>query len=84
MVGAGLGVTLIPEMAVSVETRSASVSVTHFDAPQPSRTVGMIWRRTNPLASQLQQIAEDIGRCALALRGPGDPGEDGLTVSPLL
>ena len=27
MVGAGIGVTLIPEMAVAVETRSASVSV---------------------------------------------------------
>jgi LysR family hydrogen peroxide-inducible transcriptional activator len=33
MVSAGIGVTLIPEMAVSVETRSASVSVTRFRDP---------------------------------------------------
>jgi LysR family hydrogen peroxide-inducible transcriptional activator len=33
MVGAGLGVTLIPEMAVDIETRSADVSVDGFDAP---------------------------------------------------
>ena len=49
MVGAGMGVTLIPEMAVAVETRSASVSVARFKKPQPSRTIGMIWRKTSPL-----------------------------------
>ena len=46
MVSAGIGVTLIPEMAVAVETRSASVSVARFKNPQPSRTIGMIWRKT--------------------------------------
>ncbi|MDE0852490.1 LysR substrate-binding domain-containing protein, partial [Yoonia sp.] len=38
LVGAGIGVTLIPEMALSVETRSAPVCVSHFAAPKPSRT----------------------------------------------
>lgn len=68
MVGAGIGVTLIPEMAVPVETRSASVSVARFDAPQPSRTVGMIWRRTSPLAKQLTQIAYLVRHSAETLR----------------
>ncbi len=58
MVGAGIGVTLIPEMAVQVETRSAPVSIGRFAEPQPKRTVGMIWRKTNPLAGQLRQVAE--------------------------
>ena len=60
MVGAGIGVTLIPEMAVAVETRSASVSVARFKNPQPSRTIGMVWRKTSPLARQLQQISEVV------------------------
>jgi LysR family hydrogen peroxide-inducible transcriptional activator len=60
MVGAGIGVTLIPEMAVAVETRSAPVSVARFKNPQPSRTIGMVWRRTSPLARQLQQISEVV------------------------
>lgn len=60
MVSAGIGVTLIPEMAVAVETRSASVSVAHFNEPQPSRTIGMVWRKTNPLAKQLLQISEIV------------------------
>ena len=58
MVGAGIGVTLIPEMAVPIETRSASVSVARLPKPQPSRTVGMVWRNTNPLANHLTDIAE--------------------------
>jgi LysR family transcriptional regulator, hydrogen peroxide-inducible genes activator len=60
MVGAGIGVTLIPEMAVTVETRSAPVSVARFKNPQPSRTIGMVWRKTSPLARQLQQISEVV------------------------
>src|ERR1700758_3222425 len=60
MVGAGIGVTLIPEMAVEVETRSAPVSVARFRNPQPSRIIGMVWRRSSPLARQLQQISEVV------------------------
>lgn len=60
MVGAGIGVTLIPEMAVPVETRSAPVAVTAFPDPQPRRSLGMVWRRSSPLAPQLRQIAEVV------------------------
>ena len=56
MVGAGMGLTLIPEMAQALETRSADVSVARFPAPGPSRTIGMVWRATNPLSDQLMQI----------------------------
>src|SRR6478735_1634295 len=68
MVGAGIGVTLIPEMAVGVETRSATVSIARFKDPQPSRTIGMVWRKTSPLAGQLQQITEVVCLAADALR----------------
>lgn len=64
MVDAGLGVTLIPEMAVPVETRSASVCVTRFDEPQPTRTIGMVWRKTSPLSRQFEQIAETVRNSA--------------------
>jgi LysR family transcriptional regulator, hydrogen peroxide-inducible genes activator len=74
MVSAGIGVTLIPEMAVAVETRSASVSVARFKKPQPSRTVGMIWRKTSPLARQLLQISEVVCLSAEALRKQHAPG----------
>ena len=73
MVGAGLGVTLIPEMAVEVETRSAAVAVAHFDEPQPSRTIGMIWRSTNPLVKQFLQVSEAVRLSAEALRKKNTP-----------
>jgi LysR family transcriptional regulator, hydrogen peroxide-inducible genes activator len=69
MVSAGIGVTLIPEMAVPVETRSASVSVARFKNPQPLRTIGMIWRKTSPLARQLLQISEVVCLSAGKARG---------------
>ncbi len=79
MVSAGIGVTLIPEMAVAVETRSASVSVARFENPKPSRTIGMIWRRTSPLANQLLQISEVVRRSAAALRKQQKPQQKSAT-----
>lgn len=69
MVSAGIGVTLIPDMAVPVETRSASVSVTRFNDPRPTRSVGMVWRKSSPLAQGLEQVAELVRETALSLRG---------------
>jgi LysR family hydrogen peroxide-inducible transcriptional activator len=62
MVGAGIGVTLIPDMAVPIETRSAPVSVVRLASPRPSRTIGLVWRKTNPLADQLTSISDIIRR----------------------
>jgi LysR family hydrogen peroxide-inducible transcriptional activator len=58
MVAAGIGVTLIPQMAVAVETASAPVITQRFADPEPSRTIGMVWRRSSPLSAQLGNIAE--------------------------
>ena len=85
MVGAGIGVTLIPEMAVEVETRSASVSVVRFKNPQPSRTIGMVWRKTNPLARQLEQISEVVclsaGKARLARPRPASSRPERVSLS---
>jgi LysR family hydrogen peroxide-inducible transcriptional activator len=67
MVSAGIGVTLIPQMAVPVETRSAAVAITRFRSPRPARTIGMVWRKTNPIAPQLRQIAEVVRQAGEAL-----------------
>lgn len=72
LVAAGIGVTLIPDMAVAVETRSAAVSIARFKAPYPSRTIGMVWRKSSPLATQLLQIAEVVRASAVTMRGKSD------------
>ncbi len=68
MVGVGVGVTLLPEMAVAVETSSAAVSVARFVAPAPSRKIGMIWRKTSPLTAQLMQVCDVVTQSAASLR----------------
>ncbi|WP_422018937.1 hydrogen peroxide-inducible genes activator [Roseibium sp.] len=64
MVNAGMGVTFIPEMAVPVETRSADVAVSRFEPPEPARTLGMVWRKSSPLASQLTEIVDLVREAA--------------------
>lgn len=65
MVGAEIGITLIPEIALPMEARSVGVSFARLPSPAPARTIGMIWRRSNPLAEELRHIAGTIARLDL-------------------
>ncbi len=69
MVSAGIGVTMIPEIAVPIETKVTSVSVPASKNPQLSRTIVMIWRKSSPLTDQLMQISEVVCLSAEGLRG---------------
>ncbi|MCU0827761.1 MAG: LysR substrate-binding domain-containing protein [Tabrizicola sp.] len=60
MVAAGIGVTLIPEMASPLETRSTGVAVERLAAPRPGRTIGFVWRRSSPLADHYRALAETL------------------------
>lgn len=77
MVGAGIGVTLIPQMAVAIETRSAAVSVSRLPLPRPSRTLGIVWRRANPLAPQLADVAEVLRAAGLGPQAIQTPARVG-------
>lgn len=65
MVGVGIGVTLIPQMAVYAETRSSSVCVSRLARPRPSRRIGMVWRKTNPLSAQFALIGDIVREAGL-------------------
>ena len=56
MVSSGIGITLIPEIAVPFETRSTKVSVSRFNQQKPKRTIGLVWRKSNPLTQQFNEI----------------------------
>lgn len=60
MVSVGMGVTLLPEMSVAFERRNAAIDVVAFNAPQPSRTIGMVWRKTHPLRQQFERLAKTL------------------------
>lgn len=77
LVAAGHGVTLIPEMAVAVETRLAGVAATRFPAPEPRRRIGMVWRRTSPYGADLEAAAQTARGAARALL-PGSEAPEPL------
>ncbi|MGF1563566.1 MAG: LysR substrate-binding domain-containing protein [Geminicoccaceae bacterium] len=77
MVGAGIGVTLIPDMAVAIEATSAPVAIARLPAPRPARRIGMVWRRSTPLAEQLGQIAECIRQMRANGAGSTPPSASG-------
>ncbi len=56
MVAAGYGVTLLPELCIDVEVRDARVALLRFEDPQPSRTVGLIWRTTSPRSNDFRAL----------------------------
>ncbi|MEL7344244.1 MAG: LysR substrate-binding domain-containing protein [Pseudomonadota bacterium] len=64
MAAAGMGVTFIPQMARAVETRAAPVNVVDMGPGGPQRTVGMVWRKSSPMADQLGDIAQAVRSAA--------------------
>lgn len=60
MVAHDMGVTLIPEIAVATETSRNAIRVVPFTEPQPSRQIGLVWRRSSQRDGDMQALAEAI------------------------
>lgn len=68
MVAAGVGVTLLPELAVEPPVpMAAEIKLLHFAKPTPKRDVAMAWRRTSVFGDLLGTVADEI-RAAVARR----------------
>ncbi len=57
MVAGGAGVTLLPQLAVPIETQRANLRVRAFAKPAPFRTIALVWRKRSPLAPALRRVA---------------------------
>ncbi|CAM3016751.1 hydrogen peroxide-inducible genes activator [Mycobacterium intermedium] len=60
-VSGGLGVTLIPESAVAVETARSGVGLAYFAAPRPGRRIGLVFRSSSGRDEAYRRLAEIIG-----------------------
>lgn len=59
MVAAGVGITLLPELAVQPPVPpSPDISLVRFAEPVPRREIAMLWRRTNPYRDFFPRLAE--------------------------
>lgn len=57
MVSSGAGVTLLPQLSVPIENRRGQLAIRPFAAPQPSRTVALVWRPSSPMVKALKDLA---------------------------
>lgn len=64
MVVNGLGMTLLPELCLTLETRRADIRLMRFSEPQPKRTVGLAWRRSSPRRHHYAELGALIADAA--------------------
>ena len=67
MVAAGLGVTLLPEISLAVESRGREISVVRFAEPEPSRSIGLAWRERSPRADDFKALGKVVKEAGEAL-----------------
>ncbi|UOM32570.1 LysR substrate-binding domain-containing protein [Acuticoccus sp. I52.16.1] len=67
MVGAGLGVTLLPQLATTGGTAAPGVRLVRFSTPAPSRRIALVWRRSSARAALFGAMADLFGTVAGAL-----------------
>ena len=60
MVAAGIGVTLLPELAVDAEVSAASGIRLIPLADNPSRQIGLVWRTASPRAGEFEALGQAI------------------------
>jgi len=60
MVSHGMGLTLIPEIAVRAEARSNHMRIVPFDGEQPKREIALFWRRQSKRRKDFQALADCI------------------------
>ncbi len=60
MVANGYGITLLPVVAAEIEVRDDRVKLLHFAEPQPTRTIGLAWRRTSPRRKDFAALGDIV------------------------
>ena len=62
MVANGMGLTLLPEISVDLETRTGQVRLIRFEEPEPSRLLGLAWRSTSPRKRDFAEFGKLVMR----------------------
>lgn len=57
MVASGYGTTLVPEIAMPAEIKPhTGLKIVRFAPPEPSRTIGLVWRASSPRKPQMRKL----------------------------
>lgn len=60
MVANGYGATFIPEIAVETEMRGRKLALQRFTAPEPSRQIGLVWRKSSPRKKDFEALGAAV------------------------
>jgi LysR family hydrogen peroxide-inducible transcriptional activator len=60
MVSSGMGVTLLPSIAIDVENRRGQLEVRPLTGRSHARTICLVWRPASPLAAALRELAKTM------------------------
>lgn len=60
MVAGGMGITLLPQIAIRTENRARALVTRPFVARGPSRTLVLAWRKTAPFGESLRPLADAV------------------------
>lgn len=58
MVAAGQGVTLLPELCVAPDARAGRTVTRRFEAPEPTRQVAALWRRSSVRTQVIERVCD--------------------------
>ncbi len=63
MVGAGYGMTLLPEMVVRSGIDTQRIALRRFRSPEPSRQIALVWRTTSPRKKDFMTLRKILCDC---------------------
>jgi LysR family hydrogen peroxide-inducible transcriptional activator len=74
MVAAGVGITLLPALAVQPPVPpSPDIHLLRFSGQPPHRQIGMLWRRSSAMSGFLEQLAAELRKLPASLLQPPGP-----------
>ncbi|WP_027133690.1 LysR substrate-binding domain-containing protein [Geminicoccus roseus] len=63
MVANGYGITILPEIAAKAEVTDGRIELLRFTDPEPSRAVGLAWRRSSPRKRDFVELGRVLTEC---------------------
>ena len=71
MVSHGMGLTLVPEIALAAESSRHDMRIVPFAEPQPARSIGLAWRRGSARNADFESLGRAIAESAEAVLAEG-------------
>lgn len=82
MVATGMGMTLIPRLALADENRDGRLRIVPFTEPAPSRDLAVVWRRNAEAGADARALGAVVRTLAPALGVTAIPAPPDAPLEP--